>query len=140
MDLIKITPDSEKARNMLKMSSLLKERIKTQDKEKMAALIIVDYYEMAKELITSILLLDGYKTLSHKDLIIYLKERYSDFSSHEISLLDDLRILRNRVSYDGFSINPSFLYRNENFFKQITQKLEILVEKKLNNKKTERGE
>ena len=100
MELIKTTPDKEKARNILKMVSLIEERIKSQNKEKMAALIIVDYYEIIKELITDILLIDGYKTLSHKDLIDYLKEKYSEFSAYEISILDDLRVLRNRVAYE----------------------------------------
>lgn len=34
MDLIKITPDKEKARSILKIISLLEERIKSQDKKK----------------------------------------------------------------------------------------------------------
>ncbi len=50
MDLIKITPDTEKAKNILKMISLLEERIQQQDKERMSALIITDYYEIIKEL------------------------------------------------------------------------------------------
>lgn len=82
MDLIKITPDKEKAKNFLKMIFLIEERIKIQDKEKMAALIIVDYYEIIKELITSILLAEGYKTLSHKDLMDYT-QKYKEISSQE---------------------------------------------------------
>jgi len=131
MDLIKITPDKEKAINILKMNSLLKDRIKAQDKEKMSALIVADYYEIVKELITAVLLIDGYKTLSHKDLIDYLKEKYKEFSSHEFSILDDLRVLRNRVAYDGFFIDFSYLKRNEGNFKIIINKLELLVERKL---------
>lgn len=131
MELIKITPDKERARSILKMTSLLEERIKTQNRKKMAALIIADYYEIAKELITAILLADGYKTLSHKDLIDYLKEKYSEFSAYELSMLGDLRILRNRVAYEGFFVEPSYLDRNEDFFKKIIQKLKSLIEKKL---------
>lgn len=97
----------------------------------MTALIIADYYEIIKELITAILLLDGYKTLSHKDLIDYLQKKYSEFSTGEISVLDDLRILRNRVAYDGFFIEISYLDRNEILFKTIIQKLKILIDKKL---------
>ena len=75
----------------------------------MAALIISDYYEIIKEMITAILLLDGCKTLSHKDLIDYLKENYKEITSHELSLLDELRVLRNRIAYEGFFIEPSLL-------------------------------
>lgn len=37
MDLIKITPDKERAKNIIKMVELIEERIKIQDKKKMAA-------------------------------------------------------------------------------------------------------
>jgi len=131
MELIKIAPDKEKARSILKMVSLIKERIKKQERDKMAALIIADYYEIIKELITAILLIDGYKTLSHKDLIDYIKENYKEFSIHEISVLDDLRVLRNRIAYEGFFIEPSYLERNEPLFKEIIKKLEGLIERKL---------
>jgi hypothetical protein len=125
-DLIKITPDKEKVRSILKMTSLIEERIKLQDKNKMAALIIVDYYEIIKELITARLLLDGYKTLSHKELINYISKS-SEFNMHEISVLDNLRVLRNRVSYDGFFINPAYLNRNEKLFRELIVKLKSLI-------------
>jgi len=131
MELIKITPDKEKASSILKMVSLIKERIKKQERDKMAALIIADYYEIIKELITAILLIDGYKTLSHKDLIDYIKEKCKEFSIHEVSVLDDLRVLRNRIAYEGFFIEPSYLERNEPLFKEMIRKLENLIERKL---------
>ena len=46
MELIRIAPDKEKARNILKMVSLIEERIMEQDRKRMAALIISDYYEI----------------------------------------------------------------------------------------------
>ena len=131
MDLIKITPDKQKAKSILKMVSLIEERIKTQDKERMTALIVSDYYEIIKELITAILFIDGYKTLSHKDLVDYLKEKYTQFSAHEISNLNDLRMLRNRITYEGYFIEPSYLKRNEQLIKLIVSKLKIIAEEKL---------
>ena len=130
MDLIKITPNKERARNILSMIALIEERIKLQNVVKMAALIISDYYEIIKELITAILLVDGYKTLSHKDLIDYVKEKYKEFSQHEISVLDNLRILRNRIAYEGFHIEKSHLSRNEYLFKSIIIKLRKILEEK----------
>jgi len=121
MELIKISKDKEKAKSILKM----------QNREKMAALIISDYYEIIKELITAILLLDGYKTLSHKDLIDYIKERHREFNQNEIYILDDLRILRNRIAYEGFFVEYSHLNRNENSFKEVIQKLKSVIENKL---------
>ena len=131
MDLIKISQDKEKAKNILKMIALIEERLQNQDNERMAALIIVDYYEIIKELITAILLIDGYKTLSHKDLLEYLQERYKGIGEYELSLLNDLRVVRNRVAYEGFFVEPSFLRRKEESFKKIIQKLTTLVTNKL---------
>ena len=131
MDLIKITSDKERARSILRMTELIKERISKQDMEKMSALVIADYYEILKELITPLLLIDGYKTLSHKDLIDYLKERYTEFRSYEISFLDDLRVLRNRISYEGFFVDSSYLERNKKVLEGLLLKLKNLVEKKL---------
>jgi len=131
MDLIKITPNKERAKNILEMVSLIEDRIKIQDKIKMASLVISDYYEIIKELITAVLLVDGYKTLSHKDLIDYLKEKYKDFTQHEISVLDNLRILRNRIAYEGYKIESSYLSRNEDLFKQVIEKLKGILEKRL---------
>ena len=132
MELIKITPDTEKASSILKMISLIEERIKKQDRVKFAPLIIVDYYEVIKELITALMLIDGYKTLSHKDLIDYLKERYLDeFKMNNLVVLDSLRVLRNRVAYEGFFIEPSYLDRNEGNFSMIISKLKLLVGKRI---------
>lgn len=131
MDLIKIIPDRERAKSIIKMVTLIEERIKLQDRDKMSALIIADYYEIIKELITAVLLIDGYKTLSHKDLIDYIKGRNYGFNDYDISILNDLRILRNRVVYEGFLIEPSYLNRNEILFNTIIQKLKDLIKNKL---------
>ena len=45
MDLIKITPNTERAKNILAMVSLLESRIKLQDPKTMSSLILADYYE-----------------------------------------------------------------------------------------------
>jgi len=114
------------------MVSLLKERIEMQNRERMAPLIIVDYYEALKELMTGLLLMDGFKTLNHQTLIEYVGE-FTEMRGYEVTLLDELRIMRNRVSYDGFSADPSYLVRREGDFKAIMGKLKGLVEKRFNS-------
>ncbi len=110
------------------MVSLIEKRIHLQDKNTMSALIITDYYEIIKELLTAILLIDGFKSLSHKELIDYLKQRYSSrFSESEIIFLDDLRKIRNRVVYEGFSMDSSFLERNTKTIKLIINKLKSII-------------
>ncbi len=131
MNLIRIAPDKEKAKNILEMIGLIEERINTQYKIKFAPLIISDYYEIIKELITALLLIDGYKTLSHKDLITYLKLNYLVIDVHEIRLIDTLRIIRNRVTYEGFKIQTDYLEDNKLKYIQIIKKLKSLINKKL---------
>ncbi len=131
MDLIKVTPDKEKVNSILQMVVLIEERIKIQSPEKMSALIIADYYEIIKELTAAILLIDGYKTLSHKDLVAYLEENISSLSTEEIYLIDQLRILRNRVAYEGFLINSSYLHKNEISYKQIINKLRQIIKQRI---------
>ena len=65
-----------------------------------------------------------------KELIDYIKE-YPEFSTYEISIINDLRILRNRVAYEGFFVEVSYLNRNENNFKKIIKKLKQIVNKKI---------
>jgi len=139
MDLIKITPNSEKARSILKMVLLIEERINIQGKSKMAALIVADYYEAIKELATALLLMDGYKTLSHRDLIEYLK-KYKEFTDFELTLLDDLRVLRNRIAYDGFFVDPSYLERNESTLRKIIAILKTIVNEKIDFKENKKEE
>lgn len=127
MDLIKITPDKERAKSLLKMISLIENRIKKEDKKEMTALIISDYYEIIKELITAILLADGFKTLNHKDLFEYLEKNYSQFIANDFSILDSLRVLRNIISYEGFFVDLSYLTRNEFLFKDIIIKLKNIL-------------
>lgn len=37
-----------------------------------------------------------------KNLYINIQENYKEFSEYEVSLVDDLRIKRNKIAYDGF--------------------------------------
>ncbi|MEK6906148.1 MAG: hypothetical protein AABW81_00845 [Nanoarchaeota archaeon] len=131
MDLIKIMPDSERVKSILKMVLLIEERIKYLYKDKFYPLILSDYYEIIKELITAILLCDGFKTLSHKDLIDYLKLNYKNVNNYEIDTIDKLRILRNRITYEGFEIESSHLKNNETIYIKIIKKLKSLINNKL---------
>lgn len=135
MELKRVTPNKEKARSILRTIRLIEKRIGLQDRKEMSALILTDYYEIVKELTTALLLLDGYKSLSHKDLLTYLSEKRSDLSQHEQTLLDDMRILRNRILYDGLTLEPAYLKRNEGQYQQIVRKLKGLVRKRLEHNK-----
>jgi hypothetical protein len=133
MELIKITPNRERAKGILKNIELIEKRIQIQDKKTMPSLIVSDYYEIIKELICAILYIDGYKCLSHKELIEYLKINYDKFEKYLIYQIDNLRIIRNKISYDGYSIKKKYIDKNEDFFKKIIVKLKEIINSKLNN-------
>ena len=131
-NLIKIKPDKERARSLIKLASLRYGKIKTFDEEKESSLIVEGYYEVAKELITAILFIDGYKTLSHKDLIEYLSLNFkNDFSILDMELLDQLRKLRNNIVYYGVFIESSYVKRNKERINNVISKLFKICEKRL---------
>lgn len=134
MTIRRVAKDKGMIKNILDMTNLIQDRMKKDDKDKFMPLIISDYYEIIKELITALLLCDGYKTTSHLDLIKYLKKNYNEFTLGEILFLDRLRILRNRVVYEGLNTPSNYLYDNENIFLQIINKLRSLINLKLKNK------
>lgn len=129
-DLIKITKDKEKAKSLLKMAET-KEKMLAMTKKEFSSPITEGYYDVIKELITAILCIDGYKTLSHKTLIKYLEKHYKEFTEYEISFMDKLRVIRNKISYDGFFVEPDYLERNEATIKIIMQKLKEIINKKI---------
>jgi len=83
-------------------------------------------------LVTAILFIDGYKTLSHMNLISYLKTNYKDdFDTFEIELLDQLRKNRNKIVYYGMFMESSYLKMNKKTIIAIINKLFDLCERKI---------
>jgi len=134
--IIKITPDKKKAESILKMVDTTLEMVRGIDIIKFSSNVTKEYYEIIRELISIILLLDGYKVVgegAHKRQIEYLKNNYKEFNTFEILLIDDLRIIRNRVAYNGFFIKESFLERKLKDIEGIIKKLKAIIRKKLND-------
>ncbi|MBW3019643.1 hypothetical protein KY329_05695 [Candidatus Woesearchaeota archaeon] len=130
MDLIKITPNKEKAKSILKMVDTTLSMISTINL-KYSSNIIKEYYEVIRELITTILLLDGYKTYgdgAHKTAIDYIAKY---LTTEEILFIHHLRILRNRIAYEGFFVTEDFLKRKKKFICKIVNKLRKTVNDKL---------
>ena len=131
-EIIRVQPDKERARSLIKMAKSRLEVIQTLNDEKQSFLIVEGYYEVAKELVTSILLIDGYKTLSHKDLLEYLEINLKkEFSRIDIELLNQFRVLRNKIVYYGEQIEPSYIKRNKKHILDIISKLLEICERKL---------
>src|SRR3989339_1155456 len=125
-DLIRIIPDKEKAKSILKMTDTTLKMIKEIDIDKFSSNITKEYYEIIRELMTIILLLDGYKTYgegSHKKLIEYLELNYKEFDKSEIYFIDDLRNIRNKIAYDGFFVEINYILNNIKNIQRIIEKL-----------------
>ncbi len=132
--IIKTAPDREKAKSILKMVETTLEMIDTIDPKKFTSHVVKEYYEVIRELITVILLLDGYKTHgegAHKKLIEYMEKNYAEFRGHEISLIDDLRLIRNKIAYNGFFVTNDYLDRKRQEILTLIDKLRIIIYKKL---------
>ncbi len=133
-NLIRITPNKEKAASILKMVDITLEMIKEVDIKKFPSNLLKEYYDVLRELISIILLLDGYKTYgeeAHKISIEYLSSNYKQFSSYEISLINDLRVTRNKVAYDGFFIKTDYLERKLKEINSLIIKLQTIIKDKL---------
>ena len=133
MDLIKVTPNKEKAKSILRMVDKTLEMINELSVEKYPSNIIKEYYDVIRELLSILLLFDGYKTIgesAHKILIDYIKKNYKQFSNYEIFLMDDLRITRNKIAYDGFFVRGDYVNRRKEDIIKLINKLKGVIEKK----------
>lgn len=129
--LIKVTPDREKARSILKMVRTSQEMILTIDSGRFPSNVTKEYYEIIRELMSVLVLLDGNETYgegAHRDLIEYLK---GEMSSQDISLIDELRTIRNKIAYDGFFVTADYISRKQSRILEIVGRLQTKIESKL---------
>ena len=133
-ELIKITPDKQKAESILKMVKTTIEMLKSIDAGEFSSNITKEYYDIIRELMSIILLLDGYKTFgegAHKRLVEYIGKNYKEFTSYEMLLIDDLRITRNKIAYDGFFVQADYIERKIKDIQIIINKLNVIIQQKL---------
>ena len=74
-NLIKITPNKEKAKSISRMAETTLEMIKSLDINKFPSNITKEYYDVMREFMSIVLLLDGFKTYgegAHKKIIEYI--------------------------------------------------------------------
>ena len=132
--LIKVTADKEKAKSILKMADTTIEMIKVIDIAKFSSNVTKEYCDVIRELISVVLLLDGYKTHgegAHKKLVEYLQSNHKEFNEYQTSLIDDLRITRNKIAYDGFFVDKDYIEGKANDIKEIIDKLKEMIKKKI---------
>jgi hypothetical protein len=120
--IIRSVPDEERAVQLANMARLRQEFWDRKIEDKFIALKIEAYYDIIKELIFSHMYKNGLNCTNHLCLIAYLREKFEDFD-FETGKIDELRKLRNEISYRGFAVKRDYLERNELEFKSIIRKL-----------------
>ena len=75
--LIRITPNKEKAKSILRMVGTTLEMVRGINISKFSSNVTKEHYDVIRELISVVLLLDGYKACgeeAHKKLIEHIKK------------------------------------------------------------------
>jgi hypothetical protein len=131
--MIKISPDKEKAKSIYSMALEREKFVREMGKNARYPTIIADsYYEIIKELCTAIGLSAGYKCIgenAHKDLIDSMKKH--GLSDDEMVIVHDLRIKRNKSSYEGKQIEKIYLENNEGKLIKIIGRLKKILGEKI---------
>ncbi len=127
--MIKIFPDREKAKSIFGMVMSREKFIKDLEKINSYSTIIAEnYYEIIKELCIAIALAEGYKAIgenAHKDAIQFVK-KYG-LGEDEIRIMQDLRIRRNKSSYEGKPIEEIYLSNTKADLLKIISKLKNIL-------------
>lgn len=134
----KINPDKERAEFLIKESEKnfkgLKKRIlvmKGIDEDNVNS-IIKDIYDIIIELIRAKMFLDGYScsgNFAHEAEVAYLKKL--EFNYNEIYFINELRAIRNSITYYGKILNKEYAKKSYNFLKEIYPKIKKKIEIKL---------
>jgi hypothetical protein len=130
-ELIRITPNKEKAESILKMVDNTLNMIGEIDESRFPSNLAKEYYDVIRELAGIIMLLDGYKIRgekAHKRLFEYISRNYVEFNDSEIALMDELRVLRNRIAYDGFFVKDDYIKRKKGMVLELIEKLKNVIE------------
>jgi len=127
--IIKIKPDKEKAKSMMKLVESRIETIPILKKAKFPNIVAETYYEIIKEISSIFLLSKGFKSVGenfHKDLFDFLyKKKF--LAPEEFFLINDLRIRRNKSFYQGREISQNYLDIKENKLNEIIKKLKSFL-------------
>ena len=129
--VFRINKDKERAKDLFIMANeRLNDIIKVLPRNKPYK-IMEEYYEIILELLTAIMYADGFKTLSHISSIEYCIKNYKCLTENESKIIDTLRKFRHGIVYYGRKVSGDYLINNEEFIKNIINKLSKLVNSKV---------
>lgn len=129
--ILKVTADKNKARSLLDMAKITLDRLKETDKNKYPANTLTDYYDIIHKIMEALASIYGVKIKgegAHQELIDYICKKYSINESNRL-FLQELRDYRNRISYEGFNINPNYIKANSKKIEEIISRLIGIINK-----------
>ena len=122
---IEIKPDEQKAEALKKMAEITLKRLEETDKEKYPSNTLNDYYDVIHKLIEAVSINEGVKIKgegAHQQLIEYVAKK-KNLNEQDRIFLQEMRDIRNRISYEGFMVNKNYISLN---IKKIGKIIEIL--------------
>src|SRR3989338_4300803 len=120
-----IQPDRQKAESLKAAAETTLQRLQETDIEKYPSNTLKDYYDVAHMIMDAIALVDGVKSRgegAHQELIDYIANKYS-LGEQTRQFLQQMRDYRNRISYEGFTINKNYIVLNQEKIKQTIKTL-----------------
>lgn len=112
--------------SLYKMAQISLERLNSIDKLKYPSHTLDDYYDILHQLMESLSSLKGIKfsgDSAHKELIDWIGEECC-LSKIEISFLQKIRNYRNKISYEGYFIQSSFIEQNDKKITYLIKKID----------------
>lgn len=125
-----VTPDRQKAIALQKMAKVTLQRIQDTPIEKYPSNILKDYYDVIHELMEALMALWGKKESgegAHQKLIDYVTTQYQELQNERI-FLQEMREYRNKIAYEGLSIDTDYLTRNKERIRLIIELLHKKIE------------
>jgi hypothetical protein len=115
----------QKAEALRKTAKMTLERLKTTDQEKYPTNTLNDYYDIIHKLMEALTLEEGIKFRgegAHQELIDYVCEN-NKLGGQNRQFLQQMREYRNRISYEGFSVNADYIRQNKTKILEIISRL-----------------
>ena len=122
---IKIKPDNQKPNSLKIMAEITMKRLLETELDKYPSNTLTDYYDIIHKLMESFSLSKGVKIKgegAHQELIEYVSKEIP-FNEQTKRFLQQMRIYRNRIAYEGFNINENYIIENKKRILNIIGKL-----------------
>jgi hypothetical protein len=131
--ILKKQKDFQKANSLSKIADETNERLYTTDIFKYPSTSLKDYYDIIHSLLEALTTIFGAKVIgenSHLELINFICKECK-LTEKERIFMQNLRMKRNSLSYEGVSIDKTYLENNQKEIEQTITRLKKLVAEKL---------